>query len=545
MPNTVFVIEAPGKIRSLRKILSELRINAQVVATGGALYDMPKDQLGLNPNDLTPERWTPTSQRTISHLTKKFKDADQIYVMTDADREGELIAAQVNSVLVSSGSKASIQRVVTSALNADGISQALQRPRAINRQTCVAVMARRGIDRAIGFLCSNRNVAGQIAGRISSKIVQSVSRQPLPTCKVAGTHPDQPGWRIWGKGSSGKEASLAAINEAFRRLDPALMDHTREVFTTKPAPAMMTGADALILVANQLNVSLSEAEKLIQTAYERGAISYPRTDSRDISPPTQVMLESAMRKLGKRVRVSRLPPSAPREAAGAHEAIYPCAPLHFNANSLEGLSQLDAAIGLLTRRAFASLSPDAKVKSIEVEQSAISSFLAKQGLPDIKVKIWRDIPDTAGWLVVEKEFIKPVKLVRIPLDTAVMERMVEQGIGRPSTIVGHIDKALARGWIQENGTLSNKGQAVLTYLQQNYPGLLGPEDLDHFFDGVPFERVSAAVYEGIHRLNLDYQALRVLAREASADLSRDQAQDESGLPLYEPTADMEMDVAGP
>lgn len=88
MPNTVFVIEAPGKIRSLRKILSELRINAQVVATGGALYDMPKDQLGLNPNDLTPERWTPTSQRTISHLTKKFKDADQIYVMTDADREG-------------------------------------------------------------------------------------------------------------------------------------------------------------------------------------------------------------------------------------------------------------------------------------------------------------------------------------------------------------------------------------------------------------------------------------------------------------------------
>lgn len=125
---------------------------------------------------------------------------------------------------------------------------------------------------------------------------------------------------------------------------------------------------------------------------------------------------------------------------------------------MEGLSQLDAAIGLLTRRAFASLSPDAKVKSIEVEQSAISSFLAKQGLPDIKVKIWRDIPDTAGWLVVEKEFIKPVKLVRIPLDTAVMERMVEQGIGRPSTIVGHIDKALARGGSRRTALFRTKAR---------------------------------------------------------------------------------------
>jgi DNA topoisomerase I len=545
MSETVVVIEAPGKIKGLRKVLGELRFNAQVLATGGALFDIPRDQLGLDPNDLTPRTWLPTSERTIKHLSKHFRTATKIFVMTDADREGELIAAQVGAVISSSGSKATLHRITTTALSADSIKAALGKPRAIDRTTCVAVMARRGIDRAIGFLCSNPSAAGQIAGRISSKIVKSIHDKPLPTLQLSGTHPELPGLRIWAKGHTDKKASFEALEAAFRSNDPALMRHTKELHNSKPAPKFLDGADTLMLVANNLGVSLVEAEKLIQTAYERGAISYARTDSREISKQTRTMLESAMRSTGRRVRVNKVDAEAPGSPRGAHEAVYPASPMDFASSSLEGLSKLDSAIALITRRTFASMSPDAKVKTIEVEQGAINAFLKAKNLPAVAAKIWRDIPETAGWLMIEREFLKPVALSQIPLDLAVLGRLVEQGIGRPSTVVGHIDKALGRGWVADNGTLSSKGQTVLSFLQQNHPTLLHGHDLDKFFEGVSIEQLPAAVREGIDRLGLDFKALVHLAREAVRQRSpvHHHDGDDNGLPVYQPEPDELHDMA--
>lgn len=544
MSKLVVVIEAPGKIRPLRKILAELRISAEVLATGGALYDIPQDTLGLNPNDLTPERWTPTSSRTIQHLSKHFDGAQRVIVMTDADPDGELIAAQVHSVLVASKATATLERITTPALNAEAVNIALQSPRAIDRKVCVAVMARRAIDRAIGFLCSNPNASGQIAGRVSSKIISTVDRSPLKTLKVAGTHPSQPGWRIWGKGISSKRESLRAIETAFSQMDPELMGSSRESIISKPAPAMLNGADALTLVANQLNIPLVEAEKLLQTAYERGAISYPRTDSRDISTKTRTMLEDAMRTFGRRVARSRTINEGPGAPMAAHEAVYPCSPIKFNTSSLTGLSRLDSAIAIITRRAFASLSPDARVRMIEIEPDSVSSFLSKKGLPSAHVRIWKDIPETAGWLTVEKEFLRPVQLADIPLDIAIMERMVEQNIGRPSTIVGHISKALSRGWIHDNGMLSSKGMTVLAYLQQNFPVLLAEHELDRFLARSGFDQVNQAVQAGINDVGLDFKLLQNLARQATVGLAPsmrpDADADESGLPIYAPEEEVDM-----
>jgi DNA topoisomerase IA len=536
MTETIVVIEAPGKIKAVRKILGELRFNAKVLATGGALYDIPRDQLGLNPNDLTPTTWIPTSERTIKHLTTHFRSASKIFVMTDADREGELIAAQVGAVLSSSGSSAVLQRVTSSALNADSIKAALAKPRGIDRNICLGVLARRGIDRAIGYLCSNPSAVGQIAGRISSKIVKTISEKPLDTMHLSGTHPDQPSWRMWSRASTVRKPSLQALEQGFREMDPALMNHQRQLHNRKPAPKPLDGADTLLLVAKNLEISLVEAEKLIQTAYERGAISYARTDSRDISRTTKVMLESAMRTLGHRVRVDKGAADAQRTAPGAHEAVHPASPMGNIASSLEGLSQLDKAVALITRRTFAALSPDAQVKTFEIDQGAINDFLKAKGLPPVRAKIWRDVPETAGWLKIEREFLKPVKLAPIPLDIAVLERLVEQDIGRPSTVVGHIDKALSRGWLLENGNLSVKGQTVLAYLTQSYPALLNAHDLDKFFAGVAFDKLADATREGIERMGLDFAQLRSMARDSEVEVqvTHSHEGDDSGLPVYEP-----------
>lgn len=544
MADTVIVIEAPGKIRTISKILAGMRFNADVVATGGVLYDMPKKEIGLDPLTLVPKSWTPTSPKTINHLRSKLKAAKRIILMTDSDREGELIAAQVQTIARAAGYAGSFERVTASAINEQSITEALKKTREIERGTVIGVMARRGIDRAIGFLCSNHLAGNQIAGRISSRLLAAVSATPLKTCKLVGLHPSQPGWRIWSKGTADQRKSLEALDDAFKRMDPALMDNVRENHTVKPAPEFLNGADALLLVSNHLNISVSEAEKLIQTAYERGALSYPRTESRSISEPTRNMLLSEMNRLGKRARPGNTPGEAQEGSRFAHEALYPATPIAYHPDGIAGLSKSDSAIALISGRTMASLSPDAKVKSVVVEQSAITRYLKSQGLPDVKAIIYRDIPETAGWLAIEKSFAKKASVQSIPVDQAVLERMIAHDIGRPSTFVGHIDKAMKRGWISAEGKLSPSGFAVMSFIKENYPSLLRAEDLDRLYDGMSFNDLPSAVRTGIDRLGLDFDDLRqrMTTLDRSAEAEMEHEAEDSGLPTYEPDADYEMAV---
>lgn len=544
MADTVIVIEAPGKLRTISKILSGMRFNADVVATGGVLYDMPKKEIGLDSLTLIPKSWTPTSPKTLSHLKSKLKTAKRVILMTDADREGELIAAQVQAIARSAGYNGTFERVTASAINEQEIAKALKQSREIDRGMVIGVMARRGIDRAIGFLCSNHLAGNQIAGRISSRLLAAVSATPLKTCKLVGVHPSQPGWRIWSKGTADQRKSLEALEHAFARMDPVLMSNVRENHTVKPAPEFLNGADALLLVSNHLNIPVSEAEKIIQTAYERGALSYPRTESRSISEPTRKMLLSEMNRLGKRARPENTL-GKPQEATKfAHEALYPATPIAYHPEGTAGLSKSDSAIALISGRTMASLSPDAKVKSIVVEQAAISRFLKSQGLPDVRAVIYRDIPETAGWLSIEKAFTRKASVQSIPVDQAVLERMIEHDIGRPSTFVGHIDKAMKRGWVTPDGKLSSSGFAVMSYIKENYPSLLRAEDLDRLYDGMSFNDLPSAVKTGIDRLGLDFDGLRqhMTTLDRSAEAEMEHEAEDSGLPTYEPDDDYDMAI---
>lgn len=544
MADTLIIIEAPGKLRTISKILSGMRFNADVVATGGVLYDLPKKEIGLDPQTLVPKSWIPTSPKTINHLKSKLKTAKKVILMTDADREGELIAAQVQTIARAAGYAGSFERITVSAINEQSIAEALKQSREIARGTVIGVMARRGIDRAIGFLCSNHLAGNQIAGRISSRLLAAVSTTPLKTCKLVGLHPSQPGWRIWSKGTADQRKSLDALEDAFKRMDPALMDNVRENLTTKRAPEFLNGADALLLVSNHLSIPVSEAEKLIQTAYERGALSYPRTESRSISEPTRKMLLSEMNRLGKRAR----PENAfgkPQEATRfAHEALYPATPITYHPEGTSGLSKSDSAIALISGRTMASLSPDAKVKTVVVEQAAISRYLKSHGLPDVRAIIYRDIPETAGWLSIEKSFTKKASVQSIPVDQAVLERMIEHDIGRPSTFVGHIDKAMKRGWVTAEGKLSSSGFAVMSFIKENHPSLLRAEDLDRLYDGMTFNDLPAAVKTGIERLGLNFDDLRqrMTTLDRSAEAEMEHEAEDSGLPTYEPDVDYDMVV---
>lgn len=541
MPETIIVIEAPGKLRTVSRILSTLRINAAVVATGGVLYDMPRKEIGLDPETLIPTDWRPISPKTIKHLKSTLAQAKRVILMTDDDREGELIAAQVQTIARGAGYGGAFERIVTSAINEQSVAEALKQPRELERNTIIGVMARRGIDRAIGFLCSNHRAGNQIVGRISSRILSAVAAAPLNTCKLIGTHPSQPGWRIWSKGTHEQRKSLEALDEGFKQMDPDLMGNLRETHSVKKAPELLNGADTLMLVASHLNIPVAEAEKIIQASYEKGALSYPRTESRTVGEHTRRMLMNEMNRLGKRARIDGLPGKPLRGGKFAHEAVYPSQPIAYHPEGIAGLSRADSAVALIGGRTMASLSPDAKVKTVTVPQAAISQFLKKKGLPDVKAIIYRDVPETVGWLAIEKSFQKKASVGDIPADVAVLERMMNLKIGRPSTIVGHIEKAMARGWVSAEGKLSSRGIAVLGFVQHNYPSLLQAEDLDTLYDGMDFQDLGSAVRAGIDRLGLDFNDLkqRVLALHRD-EMEVEYEAEDSGLPTYEVEAEQDL-----
>ncbi|MEN1215753.1 type IA DNA topoisomerase, partial [Pseudomonas aeruginosa] len=66
----VVIIEAPGKVGALKNILKSLRRTAEVVATFGSLYDLPKSSLGLDPDRLTPTGWEVANEKALSRLVE-------------------------------------------------------------------------------------------------------------------------------------------------------------------------------------------------------------------------------------------------------------------------------------------------------------------------------------------------------------------------------------------------------------------------------------------------------------------------------------------
>lgn len=251
-----------------------------------------------------------------------------------------------------------------------------------------------------------------------------------------------------------------------------------------------------------------------------------------------------MNRLGKRARHENAFGKPLEAGKFAHEAVYPATPIAYHPEGIKGLSKADSTIALISGRTMASLSPDAKVKSVVVEQAAIARYLKERGLPEVKAIIYRDIPETAGWLAIEKSFSKQASVQSIPVDQAVLERMVEHDIGRPSTFVGHIEKAMRRGWVTAEGKLSGSGFAVMSFIKENYPTLLRAEDLDRLYDGMPFNDLPSAIKTGIDRLGLDFDDLRsrMASINRSVEAEMEHEAEDSGLPTYEPDPEYDMAI---
>lgn len=171
--NTIIVIEAPGKIETIKKALrSKNRSGIELVSTGGHFFDYPKS---LRPLGISPH-YEETGRRPDPVRLNRLKDACRdrhVIIATDGDQEGHAIAEDVARAV--GGEARSIRRCIFRDLSPATIGRALKNCRRHDARLARPGRARRILDRLIGSAWLHQD-NGFAAGRVSSALLGTFLR---------------------------------------------------------------------------------------------------------------------------------------------------------------------------------------------------------------------------------------------------------------------------------------------------------------------------------------------------------------------------------
>src|SRR5262250_1148444 len=175
MPKALVVVESPAKAKTINKYLGR---DYKVVASMGHIRDLPKSKLGVDIENDFEETYESLESRkkVIKELKDAAKDATEIYVATDPDREGEAIGWHLTQEL--KGKKRKIHRLTFNEITKKAVQDALNNPRAIDEKMVDAQRARRVLDRLVGYKISpllwDKVRRGLSAGRVQSVALKLV-----------------------------------------------------------------------------------------------------------------------------------------------------------------------------------------------------------------------------------------------------------------------------------------------------------------------------------------------------------------------------------
>jgi DNA topoisomerase I len=544
---TLVIVESPTKARTIRKYLPA---DHQVEASMGHVRDLPQSaseipaavkkekwaQLGVNVEaNFDPLYIIPKDkQKVVKALKDALKEADELVLATDEDREGESISWHLLEVLKP---KVPIKRMVFHEITEEAIRAALNNCRNLDEQLVHAQETRRILDRLVGYTLSPllwKKVAPKLsAGRVQSVAVRLlVMRERDRRAFRQGTY-----WDLKAdleQSKSAFEAKLVAVGgtkvATGADFDPAtgriaagrtvaLLDEAgvealkqrltgkpwsvtkldERAATRKPAPPFTTST--LQQEANRkLRLSARDTMRVAQSLYENGFITYMRTDSVHLS---EQAIQAARECVTQMYGANYLSPQ-PRQyttkskgAQEAHEAIRP-AGSQFRTPQQTGLKDREFALyDLIWKRTVACQMAEAKLTFITVDLQVEDATFRTGGKRIDFPGFFRayvegsDDPDAA---IEDREVILPLlkigdkptckRLESVSHETQPPARYTEaslvktlesEGIGRPSTYASIIGTIVDRGYAQMNtNTLvpTFTAFAVSSLLEKYFPDLV-------------------------------------------------------------------------
>ena len=354
---TLFIVESPNKVKTIEKYLGD---NFIVRASIGHIADIPVRKGSVDVlNDFAPHyELTAKGAEVIAGLKRDMKQCSEVVLATDADREGEIIAAHLAEFLAPT---VPVKRIVFHAVTKAAIEEALANPRDIDENLVEAARTRRILDRLFGFevtgVSRQKVRSNTTAGRVQSPALRLVVEREMDRMKfisasyadVIATSTTAPAFTATMKSladvaiATGKDFNAAGqlINEVTVLDMPtanaianelssgvsslAVVDITEKAATRNPQPPFIMSSlyqDAI----NRLGMSMKEAQAVSNMLFEKGLITYPRTDNPVHEPSSRRDIRNTITALYGEHMVApyhRYTSSKKKNAQGAHEAIRP------------------------------------------------------------------------------------------------------------------------------------------------------------------------------------------------------------------------------
>lgn len=540
------IVESPTKARTIKNFLPA---GYRVAASMGHVRDLPESaseipptlkgqewaRLGVNvENDFEPVYVIPGGKKkVVTELRQLLKDADELVVATDEDREGESIGWHLVEVLKP---RVPITRIVFHEITPEAIREALAHPRKIDDDVVRAQETRRILDRLVGYSISpllwKKIATGLSAGRVQSVAVRLlVNRERERRAFHSAVYWDLKA--ALAKGASPFSAMLQSVggkpvatgrdfdestgrlktrdvvllgeeeSNALRgRLRPAawkVVETDEKPSIRRPYPPFTTST--LQQDANRkLRLSSRDTMRIAQRLYEEGFITYMRTDSVHLSDQAVKAARTRIRALYGEEYLSPSPrqfTTTSKGAQEAHEAIRP-AGTEMRTPEQTGLSGQELALyDLIWKRTVASQMADARQTHLTATIEAADAVFRASGKRIDFPGFFRayvegtDDPDAAledreeplpalakgdtlslrGLDALRHETQPPARYTE-----ATLVKMLEQeGIGRPSTYASIIGTIIDRGYVdrvQNQLVPTFTAFAVTCLLERHFPHLV-------------------------------------------------------------------------
>lgn len=457
----LFVIEAPGKARQLEELLQGLGIEAKVQATKGHLYEMPKraTPLGIDAGFRDFERKLIDPQ-IGQRLREAAMESDNVFVATDADQEGDVIAWDVAELL--SDIHGTPFRVRLRGMDPDSIKEAIDGASLVSKRDAVPGRTRAIVDRMIGGVFSNNGVA---VGRIGSALLGVIKDEAPATRRVLLVAPSKDQGRPWTAECTIKAPITSDIAKKLVAVKFPALDVESRGNSAPTAPYNM--GQIMVRAGDELDMSPKEASESLQKLYEAGRMSYPRAGSKGISKSVMRKIARELKKAGYTFDEEKTPD---KKVADVHDAPYPIGGVQAQQDPVrqgheEGLRTLVARDLIKTGQTH--------VQETGVGATAAAFLRSKGFAPEVCDHVgklhWRR--ETGPRYPGQESWPKSKTWSRRP-DTVLLEAAVEKGLGRPSTWANHITKFMERQLVDDDLQLTAKGRE---WIARTPPILLNPQ----------------------------------------------------------------------
>ena len=476
MSKNLVIVESPAKAKTIEKYLGK---DFTVLSSIGHIRSIvKKTKDGTPPIDVnngfkTQYEVDPEKRKVITELKKAVKTADEVWLATDEDREGEAIAWHLCEVLKLDPKNT--KRIVFHEITKDAITNAIKAPRTVDMNLVQAQQARQILDRIVGFELSpvvwQKVPGGKSAGRVQSPAVRLLVEREREIRAFEGSFQFKVTAQFVQDGQDVKaelpqrfdtEDEARAFLESLHGATFTVADVTKSPSTRNPGAPFTTSTlqqDANAKLGFGSKATMAAAQKL----YQAGKITYMRTDSVNLSGQAIAAAASYIKSTyGEEYSTVRTFKTKNSSAQEAHEAIRPTNLAEERASSNEYDQKL---YDLIRRRTLASQMAPAKLEKTTVTitiSTRQESFEAKGEVVifDGFLKVYGGSKKDADLLpamnsgddVSLQEANARQVFARPPArytEGSLVKKLEDLGIGRPSTYATIIDTVQTRGYVEK------------------------------------------------------------------------------------------------